>query len=61
MDRHRLAHNLLHLHAGIERTKWVLEDDLHVPAQAAKLRPAGMEHVMAVEDHLAGIGLDQPQ
>src|SRR5271165_4224067 len=61
VDGQRFADGLLNRHSGIERAERVLEDNLHVAAQAAQFRSAGAQNVVAVEKYLAGVRLDQPQ
>ena len=60
VDRHRLTDNLLYGHPGISEPNgsWKM---VWCSSQASQLRSTGMEHVVAVEGHLAGIRLDQPQ
>ena len=61
MDRYRLVDDLLDRHARVERAEGILEDDLHVTAETAQVRSAGAQDIVAVEDHLAGVGFDEPQ
>ena len=45
--------------AGVEGGEGVLEDDLHVAAEATHFAAAGGEQIAAVEAHAAGGGLDE--
>ncbi len=57
----RLANDALHIHSGVERPEGILEDNLHVAAQAAHLTVGGSQEVVAVETDGAGTGFDQSQ
>src|SRR5690606_5496863 len=61
MERERLHQRVTDGHAGIQAREWILEDHLHMAPEASHL--AGIERLepMAVENHLAPRGLDQPQ
>src|SRR6476469_5561351 len=61
MNYQRLSHDLFHAHARVQRSEGVLEDDLHIAAEAPKLTAIGLEYVVAVERNAAGGGLNQPQ
>ena len=49
----RLAHDLAHRHARIERGVGVLEDRLHVAAELEQLRLRRVREVLAFEEHAA--------
>ena len=67
----RLAGNAVHAHrldqrladppARIERGVGILEDDLQLAAQHPQTRLARRDHVLALEDDLTRVGLDQAQ
>jgi hypothetical protein len=59
VDHERLADDFFHSHARIERAERVLEDDLHVAAQAAHISAAGGKQVVAFETDAAGSWFDQ--
>ena len=61
VDCHRLGQGPTDSTAGIERGIGILEHDLHSTAQRAQAARVGCKHVFALEQHGAGIGLDQPQ
>ena len=48
-------------HAGVEGGEGVLEDDLHLPAQALHLLGVHGQHVLALEEDLAAGGLVEAQ
>ena len=48
-DRPRLAHDLGHRHAGVQRGEGVLEDDLETPAREAHLALVERKEVLAGE------------
>ena len=56
----RLAHDLADRHARIERGVGVLEDRLHVAAEAEQFGLRGVRHVRAFEEHAARGRLFQP-
>ncbi len=53
----RLAQDLAHAHAGIERAHRVLEDDLGLPSQEAQLALLAAADLLTLEAHLAGLRL----
>src|SRR5438270_379135 len=57
MNNQWFGHDFFHAHPRVERGEGVLEDDLHVAAEAAELTAAGCEHVLAVEGDGTGSGL----
>src|SRR4029077_17922562 len=61
VDDERLGDDVLHSHAGIERTERILEDDLHLATEAAQFGRAGGEQIAAVEMNAASGRLNQPQ
>src|SRR5262249_50026987 len=61
MDQQGLGDNLCNTHTRVERSERILEDDLHVAAQAAQLAGSRLENVMAVEINLAGGWFDEAQ
>ncbi len=61
VDAQRLADDVPDAHARVERGIRVLEDDLHVAAQALHLGARGAHDVDALEGDLAGGRLDQAQ
>ncbi len=61
VDAHRLDQCLADPAARIERGIGVLEDDLQLAAQRAHPCLAGGDDVLALEDYLAGIGLDEAE
>src|SRR5690349_13346848 len=60
MKRERLAQNLRHRHARIERGIGVLEDDLRLPAERAQFDVIEREQVTSLEADASRIGPDQP-
>ena len=60
MDGERLAEDLAHAHARVERAVGVLKDHLDAAVVAAELGPRQRADVEAVEADLALVGLDQP-
>jgi len=54
------ADDVIYAHAGIERTKWILKDDLHVTAKSSHFATTGREQVAAFEQNFAGGRLNQP-
>jgi hypothetical protein len=61
MNDHRLGKDFLHSEAWIEGGEGVLEDDLHVAAEAAHLGAVGGEEIFTFEADAAGCRLDQAQ
>src|SRR5665647_2111321 len=61
VDLERLADDVAHAHARIQRGVRVLEDDLHVAAQPLHLRPRGSHDVDTLEGDRAGRRRDEPQ
>src|SRR5262249_26447874 len=57
----RLADDLPHRHARVQRGIRILEDDLHVPRHRAQLVAAHRGDVAPLEPHAARGRLDQPQ
>ena len=55
----RLADDVFHSQAGIERTERVLKNNLHVAAEAAHFAAAGGEQVASLEVNTARTRLDQ--
>ena len=56
-----LGDHVLDTEAGIEGAERVLEDDLHVTAQAAHFAMAGGEQIMPIKEDAAGGGDDEPE
>ena len=48
-------------HTGVEGGEGVLENDLHLPAQAFHLLGVHRQHILALEEHLAAGGLMEAQ
>jgi hypothetical protein len=61
MNKQRLGDDVFHPVTGIEGGERILENDLHVAAEAAHFAGAGGEQVAAFEVNAAGGGLNQPQ
>ena len=57
----RLPDRVAHGHPRVERTRGILEYDLHPPAQRSQCFPVQPEHVLAVEPHRSRGGLQQSQ
>src|SRR5262249_27095048 len=57
----RLADDRAHGHSRVQRCERVLEDDLHVAAQALKLAAIERGDVLALEPDLSRGRLDEPQ
>ena len=55
-----LRDQVFHPHARIERTEWILKNNLHVATQVAQFAMAGTKEIMRVEPHTAGSWLNQP-
>ena len=56
-----LRNDVVDRHPGIERSDWVLEDDLHVAASPLQRAPTQPEEILAVKRDLPSRRLDQPQ
>src|SRR5450756_999492 len=61
VDLERLADDVAHAHARVQRGVRVLEDDLHVAAQPLHPGPRGGHDVDALEGDRAGRRRDEPQ
>src|SRR3954463_694226 len=61
MDFQPFAHDLAHRHARAERTKRVLEDDLHLPAERPQLALAELLQILPVEPYAALAPLEAQQ
>ena len=61
MDQQRLGDNLQHLHAWIQGGVGILENGLHLPAQAVQLGARSPRHIDAVHADAALGGFHQPQ
>ena len=59
MDKQRLADDVLHLHAGIKRSIWILEHHLHLGAQGANLLLGEFRHVLALKENLSLVRRDE--
>ena len=61
MDLQRLTHDSTDTHAGIERTRRVLEDDLHLPSDVAHFCRVHVEEIVSVVSHDTGRRRNQAQ
>ena len=59
VNKQRLANNVLHLHARIERSVRILEHHLHLGAQRTNLLLGELRHVFALKENLSLVGLDE--
>ena len=48
-------------HPRVQRAYGVLEDDLHLPPDAAQLLPRHVEDVVSLKDHATARGGDEPE
>src|SRR5690554_2820734 len=61
VDVQRLADDVTHSHAGVEGSVGVLENNLHLFSQITQLILGKLRHIPAVENDVAGCGLNQAQ
>ena len=59
MNDQGLGDDVFYAVAGIEGGEGILENDLHVAAEAAHFAAGGGEQVATIEAHAAGGGLDE--
>ena len=60
MHARRVGDALRHGHARVQRGVAVLEHHLHLPAHGVHRDAVAVADRIAVEHHVAGVGLDQP-